>query len=301
MEVSSPCASLLEVHDRSPERARWYCSQLEQGSVLFFPTVPFHLAEADREFLLALQLSGSRFHKNISYRPATGILRGVSGDGEDHTRLHRIMQDFSSEVTQFVANLLTPYAAQLRLDFASFRPIEEQGRNLPLHQRNDLLHVDAFPSRPTHGARILRVFVNINPVASRIWNVGPPFHALVPQMIQAHKLKPPERSFLKRSLASVASKLGLPGRHRSRYDEFMLYLHDWLKENGDFQKTSPKRELAFPSGSCWMVYTDGVPHAAMSGQFALEQTFIIPVAALVSPEAAPLRVLEAATGTALAS
>src|SRR5260370_1690162 len=117
MEVCSPCASLLEVHDRSPERARWYCSQLEQGSVLFFPTVPFHLAEADREFLLALQLSGSWFHKNISYRPTTGILRGVSGDGEDQTRLHRIMQDFSTEVTHFVADPRTPYPAPPRLAF----------------------------------------------------------------------------------------------------------------------------------------------------------------------------------------
>src|SRR5260370_18498476 len=123
MVVSTPCASLLEVHDRSPERARWYCSQLEQGSVLFFPTVPFHLAEADREFLLALQLSGSWFHKNISYRPTTGILRGVSGDGEGHTRLHRIMQDFSSEVTQIVANPLTPYPPHPRLHFASLPPI----------------------------------------------------------------------------------------------------------------------------------------------------------------------------------
>src|SRR5260370_21481748 len=99
MEVSSPCASLLEVHDRSPERARWYCSQLEQGSVLFFPTVPFHLAEADREFLLALQLSGSWFHKNISYRPTTGILTGVSADGEAQTRVPRIMQHFSKQAT----------------------------------------------------------------------------------------------------------------------------------------------------------------------------------------------------------
>jgi len=48
-----------------------------------------------------------------------------------------------------------------------------------------------------------------------------------------------------------------------------------------------------------MVFTDGVPHAVMSGQFALEQTFIIPPQALVSPDAAPLRVLESATGKAM--
>jgi len=63
----------------------------------------------------------------------------------------------------------------MKLDFASFRPLEEQGRDLSLHKRNDLLHVDAFPSRPTHGGRILRVFANINPSVGRVWNVGEPF------------------------------------------------------------------------------------------------------------------------------
>jgi hypothetical protein len=48
-----------------------------------------------------------------------------------------------------------------------------------------------------------------------------------------------------------------------------------------------------------MVYTDGVPHAVMSGQFALEQTFIVSPAALVSPDVAPVHVLEAATGRSM--
>jgi hypothetical protein len=48
------------------------------------------------------------------------------------------------------------------------------------------------------------------------------------------------------------------------------------------------------------VFTDGVPHAALSGQFALEQTFIIPPDALVTPDAAPIRVLEKLCARALA-
>ena len=299
MEVSSPCSSLLAVDDRSPERAHWYCSQLEQGSVLFFPAVPFPLAEPDRQFLLSLKPGGSRFHKNISYRPATKILKGASGDSQEHARLERVLREFSEEATRFVATWLTPYARRLKLDFASFRPLEEKGRNLPLHQRNDLLHVDAFPSRPTHGGRILRLFVNINSEASRIWKVGQPFHALVPEIMRSEKIGPPEPSGAIRTLARLAAKLGLPVRDRSRYDRYMLYLHDWLKENTDFQQNAPKREITFPPGSCWMVFTDGVPHAALSGQYALEQTFIIPLEALVSPATAPIRVLESATGSAM--
>jgi len=73
------------------------------------------------------------------------------------------------------------------------------------------------------------------------------------------------------------------------------------RENGDFQKNAPKADLAFPPDCAWMVFTDGVPHAVMSGQFALEQTFIVPPGALVSPEAAPIRVLEAIKGMPMAS
>jgi hypothetical protein len=300
MAAENMASQTVEVKGYAREQARWYCDQLERGQVLFFRAIPFEFSEDDRKFLLSRNAAESRFHKNISYRPASDVLRGFA-DASDRKRLQRVMRSFSQEAARFVAKFLAPYAGQLRLDFSSFRPLEEQGRDLPLHKRNDLLHVDAFPTRPTHGARILRVFVNINPVAGRVWNVGAPFHAFVPGIMQAQRLQPPHRGTLGRALARAGSKLGLPICDRSRYDEFMLYLHDWLKENADFQKNSPKREVVFPPGCFWMVYTDGVPHAVMSGRFALEQTFIIPPQALVSPEVAPLRVLETMTGSPMAN
>ena len=64
------------------------------------------------------------------------------------------------------------------LDYASYRPEEEQSRDLSLHKRNDLLHVDAFPSRPTRGGRILRCFTNINPTRTRNWLTTDRFPAL---------------------------------------------------------------------------------------------------------------------------
>ncbi|HEY6306547.1 MAG TPA: Kdo hydroxylase family protein [Candidatus Angelobacter sp.] len=296
MESDNLASQTIEVTGYAPEQARWYCDQLERGQVLVFREVPFDFPGDDRKFLLARSAAESRFHKNISYRPASGNLRGSAGRS-DHERLQRVMRNFSQQAAQFVSRFLAPYAGQLKLDFASFRPLAEEGRELPLHKRNDLLHVDAFPTRPTRGGRILRAFININPSAGRVWRVGAPFHAFVPGFVRAQQLDPPYRGATARVLARAGAKLGLPVRDRSRYDEFMLYLHDWLKENADFQKNSPKREVVFPPGCFWMVYTDGVPHAVMSGQFALEQTFIIPPQALVSPEAAPVRVLESATGT----
>jgi 3-deoxy-D-manno-octulosonic acid hydroxylase-like protein len=52
--------------------------------------------------------------------------------------------------------------------------------------------------------------------------------------------------------------------------------------------------------STWLVFTDGVPHSALSGQFAMEQTFIIPLEALVAPEVSPIRVLERLSRHAMA-
>jgi hypothetical protein len=290
MTVTSKSA-IVDVSKFDFAQAPWHCDQLERGKVLFFEHVPFEFPERDREFLLSQKQTGSRFHKNISYRPAKDLLKGVDENSPDREGMVTIMRNFSRNVTAFVAQFLAPYAGKMRLDFASFRPLEEQGRDLPLHKRNDLLHVDAFPSRPTHGARILRVFANINPSVGRVWNVGEPFHEFLPKLGQVKKAGGSGGGF-SRALARMAGKIGLPVPDRSPYDEYMLYLHDWLKENGDFQQNSPKQQLIFPAGSAWMVYTDGVPHAAMSGQYALEQTFIIPREALVTPQVAPFHVLE---------
>ena len=295
--MATASSSQIEVVSYSAEQGRWFCDQLEHGKVLSFRSIPFDFPPEDIKFLLSQKQTGSRFHKNISFRPGSGVLKGMDAAGPDRDRLHRIMENFSREVTSFIGRFLTPYAGKLHLDFASFRPLEEQNRDLPLHKRNDLLHVDAFPTRPTRGGRILRVFVNVNPSAGRVWNLGDPFHEFFPRLASGNRLAPPHRGGIARSLAKLAAGAGLPIADRTRYDEYMLYLHDWLKENSDFQQNSPKYNLEFPPGSCWMVYTDGVPHAVMSGQYALEQTFIVPTEALVSPQASPVRVLETVTGT----
>jgi hypothetical protein len=299
--MASALSALNEISDIRPELAGAYCDQLERGKVLLFRGVPFDLPQADRDFLLSQKQTGSRFHKNISYRPGRDVLNGVSSDSPDRERLHDVMRRFSGEVTRFLSTFLAPYAGKIRLDFSSFRPLEEQNRGLPLHKRNDLLHVDAFPTRPTRGGRILRVFVNINPREARVWNVGEAFDAFLPRLAKSQKISPPYRGPVSRGVMRLAAGIGLPVADRSRYDEFMLYLHDWLKESTDFQQNWPKQQLAFPPGCTWMVYTDGVPHAALSGRYALEHTFIVPQEALVTPEVAPIRVLEAVTGIRMAS
>src|SRR4029077_21285110 len=146
-----------------------------------FARPPFKLAADDIAFLAAHRATGSRLHKNVSYRPQRDLLRGFAKGDAARERMHDFMRAYSRKVVHFLSTFLSPYAGKFQLDFASFRPLEEQGRDLPLHKRNDLLHVDAFPSRPTHGGRILRVFTNINPTESRRWLTGEPFHAIAPR------------------------------------------------------------------------------------------------------------------------
>jgi hypothetical protein len=80
----------------------------------------------------------------------------------------------------------------------------------------------------------------------------------------------------------------------------MLSLHDAAKRDEDYQRRAPHSVVEFPPGSCWLVYTDMVLHAALAGEFALEQTFHFDVAKMGAPDKAPIRVLEKITGKRLA-
>lgn len=287
-------------------RSRFYCEQLEASRIVFFESIPFDLPEADREFLVSQRQSESRLHKNISYRPAADLVRGsLNSDPGEEQRLHAIMRRYSETVTGFLQDFLRPYAAHWSLDYASYRPVEEENRDLPLHKRNDLLHVDAFPSRPTGGGRILRAFTNINPTEARVWSVTEGFRDIAGRFAReagleriAESAASPVRA-LTRPLASMARAVGVPVVNRSPYDEFMLRFHHWLKENTDFQQNYERTRIEFPPYTSWIVYTDAVPHAVLSGRFALEQTYIIRPSGLVTPQEAPVRVLEGLCGRSL--
>src|ERR1700734_2207162 len=233
---------------QSDAHARAYCEMLEHGQILFFREPPFDFPAADQKFLLEQEWSELRMHKNVSYRPSEDSLRGVSGDRETISRLQSIMRNYSAQGTQFLGKFLTRYAGKGNQDFASFRPLEEEARVLPLHKRNDLLHVDAFPSRPTRGGRILRVFTNVNPTKTRVWQTTGPFERFAKQYAEDAGLRKfaENDSFFNRTLQDWGGKLGIHGMGRTPYDAFMLRFHDYLKENSPFQANSEKVRLEFP-------------------------------------------------------
>ena len=287
---------------QSDARSRSYCESLESGQILLFRELPFALPAEDQEFLLQQEWAELRLHKNVSYRPTEDVLKGVSASAVTTDRLRSIFRNYAAAVIDFVGKFLVPYAGKCTIDFSSFRPFAEERRGLPLHKRNDLLHVDAFPSRPTHGGRILRVFTNLNPNKARVWHTTEPFETLAEQYAEQAGLRRfAEESWVSRTVQDWGAKLGFRGLGRTPYDMFMLGFHDYLKENTDFQKGCRKIRLEFPPLATWLVLTVGVAHAVMSGQYALEQTFLVPPEALVAPERAPYRILEKIAGQPLVS
>ncbi len=276
-----------------------YCRQLEDGNILFFPQCPFDFPEEELKFLLAQKQTGASHRKNISYKPDQDKITNFEKTSEDQEKLIlNAMRNYSHRATLFLTQLLAPYSKDWKLDYASFRPFQEKGRPLRLHARNDLLHVDAFPTRPVHGGRILRFFTNINPTESRFWITSDPFEKLLEDHLISGKIKLPRGvddsilSKLFKSFKKIAYQIGLPVHLRSPYDTFMHQFHNYLKENESFQKSCRKDYWEFPPNSCWAVFTDQVSHAAISGQYALEQTYIIPKRALIDPCKAPVAVLE---------
>jgi hypothetical protein len=264
--------------------------ELEAGGVLFLPDLRFHV-EPHEALLFTPTILGSS--KNASYDPASGRLGGSTASGADAEMLAGFIRRFSEAAASLVQRLLPAYGDRLVRARASFRPAEIAGRQTTWRKDDSRLHVDAFPATPSGGRRILRVFSNVNPEGrARAWRLGDDFETVARRF--ASQLRPP--------LPGVGHLLALTRvtkSPRSAYDALMLQLHDRMKADEEFQKESAQSRVDLPAGSTWLAFTDQVSHAATQGQYQLEQTFMLPVEAMLEPERSPLRVLERIKGRAL--
>jgi hypothetical protein len=257
---------------------------LEAGRVILLPKLPFRVA-ADEMFLLSPKIMGSE-RKNISLDPATGSVGNTALRGAEAVKLVAMMQRFGDSAERLLHDLLPDYAPSLERARTSFRPAEIAGRSYSPRHDDRLLHVDAFPSRPMGGRRILRLFCNIAPDgAARAWRIGEPFPDFARQFLPRMRPGLPGSAWL-------LERLGVTKGRRSEYDRMMLRLHDMAKLDAAYQPGAPKADVAFAAGTTWFCFTDQVLHAALSGHCALEQTFHVPVTAMAHPERSPLRVLE---------
>lgn len=277
---------------------------LERGDILFFAPGEFSVPGGVLAGLTGAAQDARSIHKNIAYKTNADKISGLKS-GEEYNRVRAAMREYSRLALAFMARILPDYARAWKVDYSSFRSIEERGRELPLNKRNDLLHVDAFPTRPVYGDLILRCFTNVNPEQSRQWLTSDPFEQLAAREARnagidryaALARSPAAR--MRRAAARVLKSAGLPVIDRSPYDAFMLHMHAWMKANAEYQRQCPKYRFDLPPGSTWLVFTDVAPHAVLGGRLALEQTVIVSRASLQDPGRAPASILESMTGVSL--
>jgi hypothetical protein len=264
---------------------------LETGKVVSIPGMNFKLSEEELKLLDPRILAKA---KNVSYNPANGKIGGTSCTGHEAEVLTNLIARYSKLAGELMGALFPPYKGRFQLLRTSLRPAEIAGRKSSWRKDDTRLHVDAFPSQPTNGNRILRVFCNINPVGKpRVWRLGEPFESV------ARKFLPKIGTPIPGS-AKIQQMLGITKGLRSEYDFVMLKMHDAMKSDDAYQASVGLTPVNFAPGTIWVCYADSVSHAAMSGQHQFEQTVRIPLAAMQDPARSPLRILERLRGRKLA-
>jgi hypothetical protein len=272
----------------APEEQQTAIRALEGGGVLLLPHLAFELSRDERRFLSPVW-SNDRA-KNISFEE--NALKGARGDPESLAALAQLVARFAKRAGELVTALFPRYAPYVKRARTSFRPQPAVGRTLSWRKDDSRLHIDAFPSRPNHGERILRVFSNVNPVEDRVWRVGEEFAAMAQRFLPQIRRQLP-------GTPALLSLLHVTKGIRSEYDHVMLGMHDRAKADLDYQRDCPQQTVRFPPGATWLCFSDQVMHAAVSGQYMLEQTIHLPVVALYDPESSPLAILERLCGRRL--
>lgn len=272
----------------TPSQINNILTTLESGGVIYLPHAAFPEVQAYPN-VFNDQLLGEK-SKNITLENKPNILRGFAGSpdvAKDFFSFMQAYRDFTRKLVHQIFPTYTNYLEELR---TNFRIKEISDRKTTKTKDDKRLHIDAFPATPIFGKRILRVFSNVHPEGkSRDWIIGETF----PQVFKMHQNKL-KRPFSGR--AKLLKLLKLSHEEPSLYDQYMTQLHNKMKYDEDYQKKAQKSHFSFPAGSTWIILTDSLAHAVTSGQYAIEQTFLLPVEAMQHPEKSPLHILQNAFG-----
>ena len=270
-----------------------WIAALEAGKVLYFPNFAEHgFAPQKEELALFREDIRDPKTRNISLS-ASGDLKGVVGDDATKALMAGMIGRFRAEAEGLLANLVPRYGEHLRRGATSFRPAVVQNREQSWRADDRRMHVDAFPSRPTYGERLLRVFTNVNLEGEpRVWRVGEPFEDVARRFLP--KVKP-----YSAWQAKVLNALHVTKSLRSEYDHIMLQLHDAMKSDLDYQKNAPQVTFNFPPGCAWVCFSDQTSHAVMAGQYLMEHTLQLSPMHQYDKDASPLAILTRMQGHAL--
>lgn len=278
--------------------------ELERGRIVVFPECPIDLPpEADLSFLRE-EMPKVLNLKNVSYHPEVDRIIGIKGQREVVGRTQAILKAHSQRAQAFLGRSISSLSRQWLIGTSSFRPMQEKGRHLSAHASNELVHVDAGAYGATHGDRIIRFFVNVNPVEDRVWITKGAFPELYRRFGERAGVgrRNGNESYLREGLldrmrtATVAALSAVvpPAKllDSSPYDREMRRFHNFMKDTPEFQSTREgHEEFRFKPFTSWMVFTDMVSHACISGQHAFVDTFVVPLGNCRLPEQAPINIL----------
>lgn len=288
--IDSPIVEIDATQWRLASTRQEWVRALEAGKVLYFPNLAFPLLENERQLFKPDLLAEASRSITLDSRDR---LKGVNGAPAQQEVAREMIGRFRRVANTLIHSLVPAYMPALQLGTASYRPLQVETRKQSWRGDDRRLHVDAFAGKPNHGARILRVFTNVNPNGrSRVWRLGEPFEAAARRFLP--RMKPYNRMEAWWLRATYKTK-----PIRSEYDHLMLQLHDCMKLDLDYQKAAPQVTMPFASGSTWVCFSDQTLHAAVSGQYMLEQTLNLPVHVLHNAENSPLSILSRLTGRAL--
>jgi hypothetical protein len=276
----------------TPRETSSLAERLELGELIVFPLCPFDFSNQEERTFLCSQKLASGTHKNISFDPKTSKLAGIRHQSDTQAdRLVSLCKRFSESASEWFKQILPEYSKGIAFDRVSLRNEEEAIRPLRLSARNDLLHIDNFPTRPTFGKRILRLYVNINPTEERVWTTSEGIASLLKRFDEVQQI--PQKS--REQWLSIPQALHrlLHGEwvSRSYYDSFMLKLHHFLKCDESFQEQASRKFWHLPPMSAWLLFSDALAHAELRGQFAFEHSFFISNEVLLLREQSPLEQL----------
>lgn len=265
-------------------------SALEDGAVIMLPGLAFDLSEAEKKLLDPRVLGKA---KNVSYTPWTGKISHTTCVGAEAETMRAMIARYSESAQKLMKSLFPHYRAALKVQRASFRPAEIAGRKSSWRKDDTRLHVDAFPSSPVYGERIIRMFCNVNPHGKpRVWRLGEPFEDVAKRFLPGISRPFP-------GSAQLMYWVRLTKKPRSEYDHYMTRIHDAMKSDTNYQGSVGQAPIEIKPATTWITFTDSVSHAALSGQHQFEQTFALPVSGMHDPGKSPLRILERLTGRAL--
>ena len=295
------------------DEARWRANPesvreaLEANQIVCFPACPVPLPDRATLDFLRRELPSRLRLKNISYHPEAGKVSGIEADAATTSRVTDLLRSHLNDVNAFLRRATGDLTQDARVGTCSFRPIEEKGRNLKPHASNELVHIDAGAYGATNGDRILRFFVNVNAERDRVWATKGTFEDVLDRHgrqaglldVSGRLCVPIAKGGADRAFSAVVAGLAhlnplATVLDSSPYDRAMRRLHNYMKDDEGFRRDlSGYQEIRFPPNSAWTVFTDGVSHASLEGQFALVTTMIVRRARMRWPERAPFSSLHA--------